>query len=105
MRALTLNLIVVAFAFGVANTGYAADKKETKSEKSWTTMTTEQRTTMATAHEAMAACLRTTKPMEECREEMFKSCKDSMGKSECPMMKGMYGMDHHDMMKKNKSNE
>jgi hypothetical protein len=63
--------------------------------------TTEQRQKMAAMHEHMAICLRSDKPMAECKKEMMKSCEDSMGK-ECPMMHGM--KDHtmkHDGMKEN----
>jgi hypothetical protein len=50
----------------------------------------DQRNKMATAHEQMATCLRSDKSMEECHEEMRKSCKE-MG-DQCPMMMGHHGM-------------
>ena len=53
------------------------------------TMTTEQRQTMAAAHEKMAACLRSDKAVEECRSEMMKSCQENKGS--CPMMGGQGG--------------
>ena len=58
-------------------------------------MTTEQRQKMAVAHEKMASCLRTEKPLSDCHEEMMKTCKDSMDKGGCAMMGGkeMHG-DH-----------
>jgi hypothetical protein len=56
-------------------------------------MTAEQRAKMATAHEQMAACLRTERPVAECHDELMKSCQEAMGTS-CPMMGGMR---HHKM--------
>ncbi len=53
----------------------------------------EMRAQMATIHEQMAACLRSDKPVADCRAEMIKSCQ----KVGCPtgMMgagpKGMHG--------------
>ncbi len=49
-------------------------------------LTPEQREKMAVAHEKMAACLRSTKTLSECREEMKKQCKGMMGKGSYPMM-------------------
>ena len=62
-------------------------------------MSLEQREKMAGIHEKMATCLRTDRPILECREEMMKSCKAAMGKTACPMMEGNMkpGM-HHLMM-------
>ena len=61
------------------------------------TMTVEQRQKMADAHEKMAVCLRSDKPMGDCHEEMMKACKEGMGNDGCPMM-GAMGM-HHAHMK------
>jgi hypothetical protein len=47
-------------------------------------MTAEQRGKMATAHEKMAACLRSDRSASECRDEMIKACEETMG-SNCPM--------------------
>jgi len=67
-------------------------------------MTAEQRTKMADAHEKMAACLRSDKPIGDCHAEMKKSCEESMGKDGCPMMKdGMMGMHHNHKMKSDSS--
>ena len=52
----------------------------------------EVREKMATLHEQMAACLRSDKPLADCHSEMMKSCQDTMGKKDCPMMgHGMMG--------------
>ncbi|MHB1845171.1 MAG: hypothetical protein ACYCWW_10095 [Deltaproteobacteria bacterium] len=56
-------------------------------------MTTDQRSKMADAHEKMAACLRSTRPVKECHQEMKKSCQEVMGKDNCPMM-GRMGRHH-----------
>jgi len=57
----------------------------------------EMRAKMASAHERMAACLRSDKSMAECRSEMMKSCHEIMGGRGCPMMdmhdKGMKDTD------------
>lgn len=59
----------------------------------------EMREKMATLHERMAACLRSDKPIADCRSEMKKSCGEIMGKEGCPMMDGMHhGMMDHGMM-------
>ena len=51
----------------------------------------EMREKMAAAHERMAACLRSSKDIAECRTQMRMSCQ-AMGEQGCPMM-GM-GMGH-----------
>ena len=52
----------------------------------------ETREKMATAHERMAACLRTDKPIAECHTQMMKSVGHVPGASGCPMMSaGMHG--------------
>ncbi len=55
-------------------------------------MTAEQLSKMAEAHQQMAACLRSDRPLSECHEEMMKSCHETMGTSNCPMMGGMGSM-------------
>ena len=55
-------------------------------------MTPEQRQTMAAAHEKMAACLRSDRPLSECRNEMMQACHKMMGKEGCPMMGDMQEM-------------
>lgn len=51
----------------------------------------EMRDQMAAVHQRMAACLRSDKPIAECREEMRQNCAKFMGKQGCPMMGGMQG--------------
>lgn len=91
-------LVVLGISVGSA---FADDtQKDASSSKKMKmmTMTTEQRQKMATAHEAMAVCLKSERPMSDCHDEMMKGCKDVMGKDGCPMMggKGMgYGKKGH----------
>ncbi|HTL12974.1 MAG TPA: hypothetical protein VL588_10825 [Bdellovibrionota bacterium] len=47
--------------------------------------TKEERQKMADMHSKMADCLKSDKPMKECKDDMMKNCKDSMG-DDCPMM-------------------
>lgn len=58
----------------------------------------EMRAKMASVHERMAACLRSDKPIADCRREMMKSCQKLLGEHGCPMM-GMHdGMMNDGMM-------
>jgi curli biogenesis system outer membrane secretion channel CsgG len=61
-------------------------------------MTAEQRVKMATAHENMAACLKSDKNLETCHSEMMGSCKSIMGEDSCDMGMGMGKMQHDKMM-------
>ena len=56
------------------------------------TPTRAMREGMATLHEEMAACLRSEKPLSECRAEMQKHCQAMMGKQGCTRMMGTGGM-------------
>ena len=88
MKNLMLALCMVG---GLATAAMAADKTEPKAPA----MTTEQRQKMADAHEKMAACLRSERPLADCHDEMMKSCKESGG---CPMMGGKgHGKGHGGM--------
>lgn len=55
-------------------------------------ITRDMREKLARLHEHMAACLRSDKPIAECRHEMMQGCYRELGAHECPMM-GM-GMGH-----------
>ena len=61
-------------------------------------MTTEQRQKMGDAHEKMAACLRSDRPLAACHDEMMKSCQETMGTGTCPMMGTTGHMKHHGRM-------
>lgn len=67
----------------------ASDTDKSANEMKMPNLTAEQRGKMADAHEKMATCLRSDKPMHECHDEMKKSCQENMGKGGCPMMDGM----------------
>lgn len=69
---LIIMAIVMAWNFSYAN------------DKHMTNMSKEDRQKMADMHMKMADCLKSDKPMKDCKAEMKKECK-SMGK-ECPMM-------------------
>lgn len=79
-RNFSLAVLVGAMGFAVASNA---------AEPSAMQPTKEMRATMASAHEKMAACLRTDKPMAECREEMRKGA---------PMMRGQCSMMDHMQM-------
>ena len=69
----------------LAGTAGAADPKSTSDPSP------EQRQKMAAVHQKMADCLKSNRPMNECREEMRKGCHDTMGEQGCPMMESMGG--------------
>jgi hypothetical protein len=50
----------------------------------------EMREKMAAIHEQLAACLRSDKPIADCRKEAMKNHQEMVGKGGCPMM----DMDH-----------
>ncbi|MCM2278080.1 MAG: PepSY domain-containing protein [Oligoflexia bacterium] len=64
-----------------------------------TRMSPADRGKMATLHENLATCLRSNRPLNECRTEMRRNCQEMMGKAGCPMAMGMGMMDkrHGDM--------
>ena len=59
----------------------------------------EQREKMAQAHEKMAACLRSDRPVADCHQEMMQACHDTMGAQGCGMMMGQGGMRGRGMMR------
>ncbi|MDE2304359.1 MAG: hypothetical protein KGL34_02280 [Gammaproteobacteria bacterium] len=58
----------------------------------------EMREKMAQIHEQMAACLRSDRSFEDCRSEMRKSCRASLGYGGCRMMQGRMPMGGRRMM-------
>ncbi len=77
-------MLALCLSAGLATTAMGAGQAAPEGPP----MTTEQRQQMAGAHEKMAACLRSDRPVAECHEEIMKSCQETMGKA-CPMMGGM----------------
>lgn len=53
--------------------------------------TPEQRQQMAAVHQKMADCLKSDRPIGECRTEMMSSCRMMMGEKGCPMMESTGG--------------
>ena len=51
----------------------------------------EQRQKMAEAHQHMADCLKSSRPISECHAEMKQSCRDAHGGAGCPMMEHGHG--------------
>ncbi len=49
---------------------------------------------MADGHQRMAECLRSTRPMKECRAEMKKSCEGMHGEGGCSMGHHEQGAGH-----------
>ncbi|MCM2280463.1 MAG: hypothetical protein NDI61_01300 [Bdellovibrionaceae bacterium] len=82
---ITVTLVAVTLA---ASSLIAADTKPSK----------EDRQKMAEMHTKMADCLKSDKPMGDCKNEMMKSCKSMMGKESCPMMDHTKGMMKGGMM-------
>ncbi|MDD4974515.1 MAG: hypothetical protein PHY93_09215 [Bacteriovorax sp.] len=103
----TITTLIILIAF--ANTAaFGVEKTKNKMAEP----TTEQRQSMAASHEKMAVCLRSDKPMEDCRKEMMQSCQDMMGKDGCAMMMNHMGKMHakgkgmmHDQEKDNSEKE
>ena len=97
MNNFALMFCAMSIAGGLAQATEAG--KAMSPDKMMPIMTTEQRHKMADAHEKMAGCLRSDKPMMECHDEMMKSCHENMGKDGCPMDGHMKGMHHNQMSK------
>jgi hypothetical protein len=106
MKKSTVFLFVVCMSCYSAHADDAGKHAPSK-QMQMPSMTSEQRQKMADAHEKMAICLRSDKPVSSCREEMKKACQEGMGKEECSMMHEMMpgkskGM-HPQMMHENES--
>lgn len=89
--------LILAFFLTTLMSSFSYADDATKSSGKWeqkemTTMSKEQREQMAKVHEQMAVCLRSTKSLKECREEMRKTCMNTMGEQGCPMMSGRHWM-------------
>lgn len=89
MRHLVLVPLVCA---GLSWAAFATDPEKDISKDKDEVVSTQKRDQMALMHEKMAACLRSEKPLKECREEMHKSCTEAKGEGHCPMMERMHGM-------------
>jgi hypothetical protein len=76
--------IVTLALLALASTAptWAAEAKKTSPPEP----TAEQRRKMAEVHQKMAECLRSTRPIVECRSEMVTACQGMLGAGACPMM-------------------
>jgi len=91
MKNLLQSLLPLFMVGGLCLPSYGqAPAKKPQAKHEMAEPTKEQRNKMAMAHEQMATCLRSDKSMEDCHDEMRKSCKE-MG-DQCPMMMGHHGM-------------
>lgn len=68
--------------------GIAFAQKDAKPSAHTPAEIKEHREKMAAHHEMMATCLRSDKPLSECKGEMHKSCGKESCKEGCPMMDG-----------------
>ena len=81
---------IAALALAWAGPVHAADPKKPTPPPA---PTAEQRQKMADVHQKMAECLRSDRPIADCRSEMASACHDMLGAGACPMMgKGHGGM-------------
>jgi len=81
--------LIAALALVAAASASAAEPKKAAPAEP----TPEARQQMAAVHEKMAQCLRSDRPMAECRTEMMNACQEMVGAGSCPMMgKGAGGM-------------
>ncbi len=95
MKKLFFAMMITALTFNVLS---AAEPKKEKTMEP----TTEQRQKMAEAHEQMATCLRSDKPIAECHKELVGKCEETMGKGGCMMGMHMKGKMGHGGMKEKK---
>lgn len=94
----TTIVTMAMLALSLATTALGAEKTKPSAKRESMQMTSEQRKSMATAHEKMAECLRSDKAFDACQKEMMQSCQEMMGKDGCPMMGQMSKM--HGKMEK-----
>ena len=71
--------LIAATALAASHVAIAADTGQSAPSPA-------ARQQMAAIHEQMAACLKSSRPIEECRAEMFKGCRETMGQTGCPMV-------------------
>jgi hypothetical protein len=74
--------VIAAVALLFASSAFAAEPKKSPPAEP----TPEARQHMADVHQKMADCLRSERPLAECRTEMMSSCQEMMGEGGCPMM-------------------
>lgn len=95
MKRLSIAAIAAALLISASASAESKSNKDQASDQQQpgtAAVTKEQRQQMATLHEKMAACLRSNKDINECRQEMRQNCQEMMGAQAqgCPMW-GMMG--------------
>jgi hypothetical protein len=101
LKKISLIASLAAFALSSASIALGEDAAPTMDHQAHSAAmskmkepTPEIRQKMADAHQKMADCLKSTKPISECKDEMMKNC-PMMKNGHCMMMEGMSGhMDH-----------
>jgi len=74
--------LIAALSLASALPALAADPEKGAPSKP----SPEVRQQMAAVHQKMADCLRSDRPIAECRAEMRKSCHEILGERGCPML-------------------
>jgi hypothetical protein len=69
--------LIAAFALALASPSLAAEPEKPAAPAP----SAEQRQKMAEAHQRMADCLKSDRPMSECKGEMMKSCEGMHGEA------------------------
>lgn len=98
MKYFTMFILAASLSSPLAFADDTAMMKDGGKKMMMPNMTMEQRQKMADAHDMMASCMRSDKPMSECQDTMMKSCEEGMGKDGCKMMMMGHqgkGMRHH----------
>ena len=85
-RRKVIALAAIALAVTSAGVGFADDSATTSSPP-----TPQMREKMAALHEKMAQCLRSTRPFDECRNQMRQQCHEHLEERNCAMMNMEHG--------------
>ena len=95
-----MKTILMAILFTLSGIGYAHAETGKEKHHEHKEPTKEERQEMAAAHEKMAVCLKSDRPIDECFKEMMDAHK---GRAHCPMMGDHCKMDHGGGMHQGKS--
>jgi hypothetical protein len=86
-RAFRSCALIAALALAAAAPALAAEPEKAPPSAP----SAEQRQKMAEAHQRMADCLKSSRPISECHAEMKQSCQEAHGEGGCPMMEHGHG--------------
>ena len=81
-RQTSLALVLLALTAAPLSVAVAAEPPSNGDSE----ISKQQREQMAKAHEKLAACLRSDRALDECRQEMRATCMSTFGEQGCPMM-------------------